>query len=91
MSKQDWEQSKAKPPSRSPSPAPRGGKAKASGKGKSTYIEPNRCCEEFLKSGRCELLNKNGECPKLHLTQKDLDRENKDRDRLKGSAKGKAD
>lgn len=86
MSREEWEKSKTKPPSRASSPAPRGARPKSGGKDGALLIDPNECCEELLKSGRCELILKNEECSKLHVTQSQLDERNK---RGKAKAGGK--
>ena len=80
MSKNEWDQCKEKPPSRPSSPAPRPGrKGRSGGGGNPSFIDPSRCCEEFLRFGRCDLLEKDQGCPKLHIKQSELDRENKQR------------
>lgn len=94
MSQQEWDKSKATPPARSPSPAPdrggKGGGSKSSGKGKGGAITASRCCAEFLKSGRCDKLVQGKDCERLHLSQKDLDRENKSRGAGKDAAREKS-
>ena len=88
MSKNEWDQCKEKPPSRPSSPAPRTGrKGRSGGGGNPSFIDPSRCCEEFLRSGRCDLLERDQGCPKLHIKQSELDRENKQRNAAQTKAK----
>ena len=93
MTKPEWEKVKTqRPRSLSPIRNPskgKDGKGKDKGKKKSTYIDPARCCQQFLDSGKCDILVGSGECPKLHLLRKDLDRENKSRGEGKGAGKDK--
>ena len=82
MSKQEWDQRKSRPTLRSPSPAKRAApKETRNKKGGGHYIDPARCCEEYLKNGRCNRTEENRECNKLHVTQAELDRENKQREK----------
>ena len=93
MTKPEWEKVKTqRPRSLSPARNPskgKGGKGKDKGKKKSAYIDPARCCQQFLDTGKCDVLIGSGECPKLHLLRKDLDRENKSRGEGKGAGKDK--
>ena len=86
MEKVKAQRPRSQSPARNPSKS-KGGKVKDKGNKKSAYIDPARCCQQFLDTGKCDILIGSGECPKLHLLRKDLDRETKSRGEGKGAGK----